>query len=77
MAGIKNGDLLVNAAGSFDVFLTVDLNLAFQQYLSTLPLPIIVLKSTSAKLEDLSPLIPQLLNVLQTFLDKTIYSVEA
>jgi hypothetical protein len=74
---MKNGDLLVNAAVSFDVFLTVDRNLAFQQNLSTLPLPVIVLKSTSTKLKDLAPLVPQLLNLLQTSLDSTIYSIEA
>ena len=76
-AGIRNGDLLENAAGSFDVFLTVDRNLAFQQNPSALPLPVIVLKSTSTKLKDLAPLVPQLLNLLRTTLDKTIYTIGA
>ena len=76
-AGIKNGDLLVSAAGSYNVFLTVDRNLAFQQNPSSLPLPVIILKSTSTKLKDLAPVVPQLLNLLQTPTESTIYSIEA
>lgn len=35
--GIKNGKLLGLAAAEFDVFLTMDGNLEFQQNLATLP----------------------------------------
>jgi len=34
-AGTRNGDLLALAANDFDVFLTVDRNLSFQQHLLT------------------------------------------
>ena len=76
-AGVKNGGLLEKAAAMFDLFLTVDRNLAFQQDPSSLPIPVIVLKSTSTKFRDLAPLVPRLLQLLQTDLKKTVYRIEA
>lgn len=76
-AGVKNGELLEKAAALFDIFLTVDRNLAFQQDLSSLPIPVIVLKSTSTKFRDLAPLVPRLLQLLQTDLKKTVYRIGA
>ena len=75
-AGVKNGDLLVKATTGFDVFLTVDRNLTFQQKPSSLTLPVVVLKSVSTRLKDLAPLVPQLLYLLQTPLEKIIYTIE-
>jgi hypothetical protein len=40
---IKNGELLTLAALQFDVFVTVDRNLSFQQNLVSLPIAIVVL----------------------------------
>jgi hypothetical protein len=61
---IKNGELLTLAANEFDVFLTVDQNLAFQQNIATLPIPIVVLRAKSNRLGDLRPLVPRLLSAL-------------
>ena len=63
-AGIKNGELLALTAASFDVFVTVDRNLAFQQNVAALPLPVIVLHGKSNRLADLARLVPQLLSAL-------------
>ncbi len=41
-SGVKNGKLLALAASRFDVFLTMDGNLEYQQNLSTLPLAVLV-----------------------------------
>ena len=76
-AGIKNGELLEKAAALFDLFLTVDRNLAFQQDSSSLPIPVVVLKSTSTKFRDLAPLVPRLLQLFKTDLAKTVYRIEA
>jgi hypothetical protein len=38
-ASIKNGELLALAAGHFDVFVTVDRNLSFQQRLTSFRSP--------------------------------------
>jgi hypothetical protein len=58
---IKNGELLALAAEQFDVFVTVDRNLAFQQNLGALTIAVIVLRAKSNRLNDLKPLVPGLL----------------
>ena len=61
-AGLKNGELLRVAAGAgFEVLLTADRNLQFQQNLSQSRLGIILLVARSNTLEDLRPLVPNLL----------------
>lgn len=54
---IKNGELLGLAAAQFDVFVTVDRNLAFQQSIVTLNIAVIVLRAKSNRLGDLKPLV--------------------
>lgn len=58
---IKNGALLRLASGAFDVFVTTDRNLAFQQNLSTHAVAVIALHAKSNRLADLLTLLPQLL----------------
>jgi hypothetical protein len=58
---IKNGELLALAAQEFDVFVTVDRNLAFQQNLATLTVAVIVLQAPTNRLADLKDLVPRLL----------------
>lgn len=58
LAGVKNGALLRRAAESFDVFITVDANLRYQQNLKTLGLAIVVLRAVSNDMADLRPLVP-------------------
>jgi hypothetical protein len=60
-ATLKNGELLRLAAGHFDVFVTVDRNLSFQQNLTSLPIAVIVLRARTNRLVDLKPLVPDLL----------------
>jgi len=55
---IKNGALLALASQQFDVFVTVDRNLAFQQNLEGLSIAVIVLRAHTNRLADLKPLIP-------------------
>lgn len=59
--GIKNGKLLALAEKNFDVFITVDRNLSFQQNLPQFDILIIVLHSPSNRLADLKPLAPKVL----------------
>ena len=63
-AGIKNGNLLRLAEKEFDIFLTVDRNLEFQQNVTMLDLSIIVLLATSNDIDVLRPLIPHVREVL-------------
>ena len=59
-AGIQNGELLRLAQAQFDVFVTVDCNLSFQQHLPQFTIAVIVLQAPTNRLKDLRPLIPQL-----------------
>lgn len=63
--GKKNGDLLRLAATRFDVFVTVDRSLAFQQDLGRLSIGVVILVARSNEIETLRPLIPQLRQALR------------
>jgi len=62
----KNGELLALAAGHFDVFLTVDAGIEYQQNLGSLALGVIALKARSNRIEDLRPLMPRVRQLLGT-----------
>ena len=76
-AGVKNGQLLGRAVGQFDVFLTVDRNVAFQQNLAAYAIAVVAMHSVSNDLDDLRPLLPDLLAVLPTVTPGTITIVGA
>jgi hypothetical protein len=61
---IKNGELLALAAKDFDVFVTADRNLSFQQNLPAFTIAVIVLCAPSNRLADLQPLVPELLALI-------------
>lgn len=48
--GLKNGDLLKRAESQLDIFITADKKLQYQQNLSNIRLPIIVLPSNQVKI---------------------------
>ncbi len=62
----KNGELLALAASQFDVFVTVDRNLSFQQNLTSVSLAVIVMAAKSDRLADLKRLVPQLLSAIES-----------
>jgi len=62
---IKNGELLALAAEAFDVFVTVDRNLSFQQNLAAWPIAVIILQGRTNWLADLVPLVPGLLGAIE------------
>ena len=74
-AGIKNGALLTLAADEFDVFITVDRNLSFQQDLPKFNIAVLVLHATSNRLADLKPLAPEILTTLPTLTKGTAQHV--
>jgi hypothetical protein len=57
-SGIENGELLKLAATEFDIFLTVDQNLSFQQNLKNFDIGIILLVARNNRLKTLLPLMP-------------------
>ncbi len=66
LKGLKNGRLLQAMSGHFDVLVTVDQNLQYQQNLSAYTLAIVVLKARRSTYPMLKPLIPELLEHLGT-----------
>ena len=74
-AGIKNGKLLALAEKDFDVFITVDRNLSFQQNLPQFDILIIVLHSPSNRLADLKPLAPKVLANLSNMTTEKLITV--
>ena len=65
-AGLKNGELLQRAReAGYSVFLTADQNLAFQQNLQQSGLCVVVVEAASNAMEDLQPLVPEILVVVR------------
>jgi hypothetical protein len=64
-AGTKNGALLRRAAGEgFEVFVTVDRNLEYQQHVPDLGLAVVALRAPSNDIIDLQPLMRDVLDLL-------------
>jgi len=64
-AGKKNGELLRLAGVEFDVFLTADQNLTYQQNLQTSKIGILVLVTSDNRLESHLSLLPQIRKLLE------------
>jgi predicted nuclease of predicted toxin-antitoxin system len=70
LSGWKNGRLMQYCVdNNFDVLLTIDKNLVYQQNLDNYPISIVVLNSFTSKLEELITFIPKL-NKQLMFLEK-------
>lgn len=76
-SGVKNGNLLALAASEFDVLLTMDQNLEFQQNLTALPIAVLVVEAASNRLEHLLPLVPAILRELNHIPPKALRKVGA
>ena len=63
-AGKQNGALLALAQASFDVFLTVDRNLAFQQDINRFEIAVVVMVAKTNKHSDLQSLVADVLTIL-------------
>jgi hypothetical protein len=60
-SGVKNGELLRLAHRVCDVFVTLDRNLEFQQNIKLLPFGVVVVRSVSNRIADLTPHITSIL----------------
>ena len=74
-SSVTNGKLLALSAAKFDVFITADRNLEFQQNISKLPLAVIVLMARKNRIQDLEPLLPELQKVLSEISPRTLRKV--
>ncbi|MFZ5590181.1 MAG: DUF5615 family PIN-like protein [Pseudomonadota bacterium] len=74
-AGIKNGEPLTLAARQFDVLVTVDRNLFFQQRLPKYDIAVVVLRAHSNRPAVLRTLVPKMLEVLPSVRPGEIFQV--
>jgi hypothetical protein len=72
---LANGDLLDNAQATFDVFISVDQNIQYQQTIAGRPIALIVFVTPDTRLAALLPLIPELDRILLTVLPGNVYEV--
>jgi hypothetical protein len=74
-AAKKNGELLKLTEGEFEVFITVDQNLRYQQNLASSRLTVIVLIAASNRYDDLAPLILQVKTALTNLVPGDVVEV--
>lgn len=74
---VKNGQLLKLAIeNGFDVFITTDKNLQYQQNIKKMPLAVIVLDVFLLKWSMIEPLIPKIIETLPTVEKGEVYSLK-
>ena len=64
--GLENGDLLKAASGYYEVLITVDQNLPYQQNIAGLNIAILILSAKRNSYVLLKPLIPRALSALES-----------
>ncbi len=76
-SGIKNGNLLQLAVdNNFDVFITTDKNLQYQQNYTKFPITIIVLDLVKTEFENILIVLPKLKLMMAGFEKNKVYVVE-
>ena len=74
-SGKKNGDLLALADAQFDVLLTLDKNLPYQQNLDTRRIGVLIVRARSNRIQDLLPVVPECLAALAAIQPRQVVRV--
>ena len=74
-SGKENGDLLTEANYNFDVLVTVDQNIRYQQSLTGLRIAVVIVRARSNRLEDLEPHFPACIAALRSIQPGTVVEV--
>ena len=75
-SSIKNGKLLTLAVENrFDIFLTIDKNLRYQQNMDKYPISIVVMDVLRSKISLMQLLIPQLMAMVDKIEKHKIYEI--
>lgn len=76
-SGIKNGKLMsLCTEFDFDILLTIDKNLQYQQNLNKYPLVIVILNSSTSKIEELVLFLSSFKNQLDSFQKHKAYLID-
>ena len=74
---LRNGTLLsVASETGFEAFVTIDKELEYQQNLTALALPVVIVDGNSNALPALVPFVPSLRNLFAASLERVLYIVE-
>lgn len=76
LKGLKNGALLQAASNDFDVLVTVDKNIEYQQNPDKLPMTILILSVRNIRYESILPLLPRALESIESVSDNKIIKIE-
>ena len=77
LAGLNNGELLIAAeTAGFDVFLTADQGIEYQQNLAARKIAIIIFRTKSNRLKDLLQLVPACLARIDSIQPGQIVRIE-
>lgn len=77
LKGLENGDLLKAASGVYEVLITVDRNIPYQQSVGGLPIAILILAARRNRYEHLKPLVPRALSALETIKPGEVVDISA
>jgi predicted nuclease of predicted toxin-antitoxin system len=75
--GLKNGRLLQAASGQYDVLITVDQNLTYQQNLKSFRIAVVLLTARRSTYSFLRPLMPRVLDELNKIKAGSLVVVKA
>lgn len=73
--GIENGNLLAIAQAEFDVLLTTDKGIKYQQNFTGRDIAVITLRAIDNRIPTLTPLMPQVLALLPTVEPGQVYVI--
>jgi predicted nuclease of predicted toxin-antitoxin system len=74
--GVRNGILLsLAAAAGFDVILTLDAGIEYEQNLTNLPCSVIIVRAESNAFEHIQPHLPAILSAIQTLSPKSLLKI--
>lgn len=65
-SGVKNGELLRRASGAFDVLVTGDQSVEFQQNLQGIALGLVVIEARDNRIETFVALAPRIAHAIQS-----------
>jgi hypothetical protein len=66
---------LALAENEFDLFITVDRKISTQQDLTKFKIPVLLIRARTNRLEDIRPLVPELLKTLDRVTSETLTTV--
>jgi hypothetical protein len=75
-SALENGDLLAQAASNgFEALVTQDQGIGHEQNLANLPLGVVVVRAKTNKIDDIRPLLPELLSALGSLKPRSLVRV--